>query len=42
MTQKRRVFNVLNEFGIAMKLGRIIKMYLNEICNKGCIGKRLF
>jgi hypothetical protein len=42
MMQEISIFNVLNDFGIAMKLVRVIKMYSNEICNEGYIGKHLF
>jgi hypothetical protein len=33
--------NILIEFGIPMKLVKLIKMCLNEICSKVCIGKHL-
>jgi hypothetical protein len=34
------LYNVLIEFGIAMKLDRLIKMCLNETYNKALIGKQ--
>jgi hypothetical protein len=33
------LYNILVEFGIPMKLVRLIKMYLNKTCSKVCIGK---
>jgi hypothetical protein len=33
--------NILIEFGVSMKLVRLIRMCLNETCSKLCIGKRL-
>jgi hypothetical protein len=35
------LYNILIEFGIHMKLVRLIKMYLNEMYSKVCIGKHL-
>jgi hypothetical protein len=35
------VYNILIQFGVPMKLVRLIKMCLNETCSKVCIGKRL-
>jgi hypothetical protein len=35
------LYNILIEFGIPMKLVRLIKMCLNEAYNKVCIGKHL-
>jgi hypothetical protein len=34
------LYNILIEFGIPMKLVRLIKMSLNETCSKVCIGKQ--
>jgi hypothetical protein len=36
------LYNILIEFGITMKLVRLIKICLNETYNKVCIGKHLF
>jgi hypothetical protein len=33
------LYNILLEFGMPMKLVRLIIMYLNEIYSKVCIGK---
>jgi hypothetical protein len=33
--------NILNEFGIPTKQVSLIKMFLNEIYNKVCMGKHL-
>jgi hypothetical protein len=33
------LYNILTEFGIPTKLGRLIKMCLNEIYSKVCTGK---
>jgi hypothetical protein len=43
MIQVRRevLYNILIEFGVAMKLVRLIKMCLNETYSKVCIGKKL-
>jgi hypothetical protein len=38
---KEVLYNTLIEFGIPMKLARLIKMCLNEIYSKVRIGKRL-
>jgi hypothetical protein len=39
---KREVlYSILLEFGIPKKLVRLIKMCLNEICGKVCVGKPL-
>lgn len=35
------LYSILTEFGISMKLTRMIKMYLNETCFKINIGKHL-
>jgi hypothetical protein len=35
------LYNILIEFGIPMKLVRLIKMCLNETYSKVCIGKHL-
>jgi hypothetical protein len=35
------LYNILIEFGIPMKLVRLIKMCLNETCSKARIGKHL-
>jgi len=35
------LYNVLTEFGIPMKLARLIKMCLNETCNTVQVGKHL-
>jgi hypothetical protein len=37
----RSCYNILIEFGIPMKLARLIKMCLSEICNKVRVGKHL-
>jgi hypothetical protein len=40
---KREVlYNILLEFGIPKKLVRLIKMCLNETCNRVCVGKLLY
>jgi len=36
------LYNILIEFGILMKLLRLIKMCSNETCNRVCVGKHLF
>jgi hypothetical protein len=33
------LYNTLKEFGVPMKLARLIKMYLNKICSKVRIGQ---
>jgi hypothetical protein len=35
------LYNILIEFGVPMKLVRLIKMCLNETYSKVCIGKHL-
>jgi hypothetical protein len=35
------LYNILIEFGVSMKLARLIKMSLNETYSKVCIGKHL-
>jgi hypothetical protein len=35
------LYNILIEFGVHMKLGRLIEMCLNETCSKVCTGKHL-
>jgi hypothetical protein len=35
------LYNILREFGVSMKLVRLIKMCLNETYSKVCIGKYL-
>jgi hypothetical protein len=35
------LYSILIEFGIPMKLVRLIKMWLNEVCSKVHIGKHL-
>jgi hypothetical protein len=35
------LYNILIEFGVPMKLVRLIKMYLNETYNKVYTGKQL-
>jgi hypothetical protein len=35
------LYNILIEFGIPMKLGRLIKMYVNEIYNRFLASKNL-
>jgi hypothetical protein len=42
MTVRKEVlYNILIEFGILMKLVRLIKLYLNETYSKDCICKNL-
>jgi hypothetical protein len=36
------LYNILVEFGIPVKLGRLIKMCPNETRNRICVGKHLF
>jgi hypothetical protein len=35
------LYNILIEFGIPMKLESLIKMHLNETCNRVRVGKHL-
>jgi len=35
------LYNILIEFGIPMKLARLIKMCLNETCSRVRVGKHL-
>jgi hypothetical protein len=35
------LYNVVIEFGVPIKLVRLIKMRLNEMCSKVCIGTHL-
>jgi hypothetical protein len=35
------LYSILIEFGVPMKLVRLIKMYLNEMCNRVHIAKHL-
>jgi hypothetical protein len=35
------LYNILIEFGVPMKLDRLIKMCLNETYSKVCVGKHL-
>ena len=35
------LYNILIEFGISMKLERLIKMCLNETCSRVRVGKHL-
>jgi hypothetical protein len=35
------LYNILIEFGVPMKLVRLIKMCLNVTCSKVCIGKHM-
>jgi hypothetical protein len=37
----RTLYNILTEFGVPMKLVRLIKICLNETYSKVCIGKHL-
>jgi len=37
----RSLYNILNEFVIPVELVRIIKMCLNETCNRVLVGKHL-
>ena len=39
--RREDLYNILIEFGIIMKLVRLIKMRLNETCNWVRVGKRL-
>ena len=41
LVRREVLYNILIEFGIPMKLVRLIKMYLNEIYSRVCVGKRL-
>jgi hypothetical protein len=36
------LYNILIEFGVPMKLVRLVKMCLNETCGKVRIGKHLY
>jgi hypothetical protein len=35
------LYNILTEFGISMKLVRLIRVFLNEACSKVRIGKNV-
>jgi hypothetical protein len=35
------LYNILIEFGVPMKLARLIKMCLDKMCSNVCIGKHL-
>jgi hypothetical protein len=39
--RRKVLYNILIEFGVPMKLVRLIKMCLNETYSKVCIGKHL-
>jgi hypothetical protein len=39
--RRKVLYNILIEFGVPMKLVRLIKMCLNETYSKVCIGKNL-
>jgi sorting nexin-29 len=39
--RKEVLYNILVQFGVPMKLVRLIKMCLNETCSKGRIAKLL-
>jgi hypothetical protein len=41
LVSREVLYNILIEFGILMKLVRLIKMCLNEICSEVRIGKHL-
>jgi hypothetical protein len=36
------LYSILTEFGLPMKIVRLIKMHLNETCSKVHIGKHLY
>jgi len=33
------LYNILIEFGIPIKLAKLLKMFLNETCSRGWVGK---
>jgi hypothetical protein len=41
LVRREVLYNILIEFGIPMKLVRIVKMCLNETYSKVCLGKNL-
>jgi hypothetical protein len=42
LVRREVLYNILLEFGVPMKLVRLIKMFLSEMYSKVCIGKHLF
>ena len=42
LVRRKVLYNILSEFGILMKLVRLIKMCLTETYNRVGIGKNLF